>query len=183
MSGLPVIVGGAAKDAVPSVIIGGADHKIYDAYVVVGGAAKLVHKAFDGYFSSSIPDFVGTTDYYDHGDYLYGEMSGHTTTIVNIGSRANVFYNIPVKSGDQATIVVSMNTGDSYSDNLIVLLNAEGDIITKWVGGTSAIDNREYTCDVTTDGILQIGVNIGTTSDINRWFKIFSITINGNKEY
>ena len=42
MSSVPVIVGGAAKDAVPSVIIGGVEKKIYDAYVIVGGAAKRV---------------------------------------------------------------------------------------------------------------------------------------------
>ncbi len=45
MSGVPVIVGGAAKDAVPSVIIGGAEKKIYDAYVIISGAAKRVFTA------------------------------------------------------------------------------------------------------------------------------------------
>lgn len=44
MSGVQVIVGGAAKNDKPSGIIGGAAHEIYDRHVIVGGAAKLVYR-------------------------------------------------------------------------------------------------------------------------------------------
>jgi hypothetical protein len=45
MSSIPVIVGGATKETKPSVIIGGAEKKIYDGYVIVGGVAKSIYKS------------------------------------------------------------------------------------------------------------------------------------------
>jgi hypothetical protein len=49
MSGIPVIVGGATKEAKPSVITGGAEKKVYDGYVIVNGAAKRFYKSAIAY--------------------------------------------------------------------------------------------------------------------------------------
>lgn len=43
MSAIPVIAGGAAVDCKPSVIMGGAEVPIYDAYVIEGGVAKKIY--------------------------------------------------------------------------------------------------------------------------------------------
>lgn len=57
MSSIPVIVGGATKEAKPSVVIGGAEKKVYDGYVIVNGAAKRFYKSAIAYTRTADTDY------------------------------------------------------------------------------------------------------------------------------
>jgi hypothetical protein len=83
MSSIPVIVGGAAKEAKPSVIIGSAEKKIYDGYVMVGGVAKRLYKAgYEWTYKFSNPN-----DYHCHCEISNGANYSISMELPDISRR------------------------------------------------------------------------------------------------
>lgn len=92
MSAIPVIAGGAAIDCKPSVIIGGAEVPIYDAYVIEGGVAKLIYKSAVSYTSTiSLDDGVSLTSGTDFAVSIVG-----ASTQVHKGFSANIDFSDPI---------------------------------------------------------------------------------------
>ena len=128
MSSVPVIVGGAAKDAVPSVIIGGVEKKIYDAYVMVGGAAKLLYKSAVEWTHSIV--FGGTAGYTYGGDSanpynlhthsVYVAMAGGATSYI---SDCAYTFPEPLVLPPGSYIVYEMACSPDYTINYWIYVN------------------------------------------------------------
>jgi hypothetical protein len=163
----------------------GTMHKV--KLIEVGGADgsnHVVWESFNGEFSTYTPPiFTGTTNYYDHGDYLYGDINGHTSYDTDpAGTRAWVAYQFPVKAGDTVVLIVSMSGGNSHCNNIIQVMDAGGNI-TRFYIAPSAVSSQTFTCNIPNDGIFTVGVDLGSVAAVDKWFQIFSLTINGDKKY
>ncbi|QEY34606.1 hypothetical protein FL966_05810 [Caproiciproducens galactitolivorans] len=143
MSGIPVIVGGATKETKPSVIIGGAEKKIYDGYVIVGGVAKRFYKSAIAYTRTAHNDYGYTWTFAEplpikptDGIEAYFSVEneiGRKIYVKAWGRFANAFlsYTYRNNSKDGVSIRTSFNQADEFgqvlsTSDFILSISVEG---------------------------------------------------------
>lgn len=162
----------------------GANHKIKLIEIGgVDGANHIVWRRAPGDFFEYIPsNYTGSHEYYDHGDYLYGNLTGYVSSDTDT-DRAVMYYIISgLKAGDVVEAIWSASSGGFFSNNYMRSWNTNNILLDQYYG-TKSFTGQKNTITMSQNGVVTIGIDHGSTRLMERWFKILQIKINGEIQY
>ncbi|QEY33743.1 hypothetical protein FL966_01830 [Caproiciproducens galactitolivorans] len=162
----------------------GANHKI--KLIEIGGADgtnHIVWRRNPGDFFEYIPsNYAGTHEYYDHGDYLYGNLTGRVPSNTDTNRAVLCYIIAGLNAGDVVEVIWSASAGYIYSNNYMRSWNTNNIILDQYYG-TEDFTDQKNTITMSQGGVVTIGIDHGSTRLMERWFKISQIKINGEIQY